>query len=82
VLCRSDDRIALAFAAADGTLMVPRSALSAVSPGAPAHVTDTVGSDSSRHWLLSIESLVEAIASQTRVASPASARVVEPQAKG
>lgn len=81
VLCRPYDRIALAFAATDGTLMVPRSTLNPVGPGAPSHVTDTVGSGSSPHWLLSIESLVEAIASQTRVASPASVLVVEPQAK-
>jgi chemotaxis signal transduction protein len=70
VLCRGEDRIALAFTAAEGTLMVPSSELCPVSQGAPAHATDAVGSNSSRMWLLDVNSIAGAIVQQT--ATPAS----------
>jgi chemotaxis signal transduction protein len=48
VLCRNEDRIALAFTAAEGTLMVPSSELYPVSQGAPPHATDAVGVGAAR----------------------------------
>ena len=44
VLCRCEKEIALGFTAVTGTMMVPRAELSPVSPGAPPHATDAVGS--------------------------------------
>jgi chemotaxis signal transduction protein len=70
VLCRCDDRVGLAFTAAEGTLMVPSSELCPVSQGAPQHATDAVGADSSRMWLLNVNSIAAAITQQT--APPAS----------
>jgi purine-binding chemotaxis protein CheW len=71
-LCRSEDRIALAFTAAEGTVIVPRSDLCPVSPGAPRHATDAVGEGASRLWLLNVQSIAAAIVEQT--AMPASER--------
>lgn len=65
VLCRSEEGIALAFTAAEGTLMVPSSALCPVSSGAPPHATDAVGSGSSRLWLLNVSSIAATIVQQT-----------------
>ncbi len=65
VLCRCEERIALAFTAAEGTLMVPSSELCPVSPGAPPHATDAVGSGSSRLWLLNVSSIAATIVQQT-----------------
>jgi len=70
VLCRSENRIALAFTAAEGTVMVPSSDLCPVSPGAPRHATDAVGVGASRLWLLNVHSIAAAIVEQT--AMPAS----------
>jgi chemotaxis signal transduction protein len=67
VLCRSEDRIALAFTAAEGTLMVPISDLCPVSPGAPPHATDAVGTGASRLWLLDVSSIAAAIVQRTAV---------------
>jgi chemotaxis signal transduction protein len=65
VLCRTEDRIALAFTAAEGTIMVPSSELCPVSAGAPAHATDAVGSGVSRLWLLDARSIAAAIVAST-----------------
>ncbi len=62
VLCRCEREIALAFTAVTGTMMVPRAELNPVSPGAPPHATDTVGSGASQLWLLSVNSIAQAIA--------------------
>ena len=60
VLCRCEKEIALAFTAVTGTMMVPRVELSPVSPGAPPHATDAVGSGASQLWLLNVNSIAEA----------------------
>lgn len=62
VLCRSDRGIALAFSAAEGTMMVPSSELFPADHGAPPHATDAVGSGASRLWLLNVSSIAAAIA--------------------
>ena len=69
VLCRCEDRLALGFIAAEGTLMVPSSELSPVSPGAPRHATDAVGTGPARMWLLNVSSIAESIVKQA--AAPA-----------
>jgi len=61
VLCRCEKEIALGFTAVTGTIMVPRTELSPVSPGAPRHATDAVGSGSSQLWLLNVSSIAETI---------------------
>jgi chemotaxis signal transduction protein len=61
VLCRCEKEIALGFTAVTGTMMVPRTELSPVSPGAPPHATDAVGTGSSQLWLLNVSSIAEAI---------------------
>jgi purine-binding chemotaxis protein CheW len=66
VLCRSDKEIALAFNAAEGTMMVPSSELFPVGAGAPPHATDAVGAGSTRLWLLNVTSIAAAIVQQTR----------------
>jgi chemotaxis signal transduction protein len=65
VLCRSEERIALAFTAAEGTLMLPTSDLHPVGPEAPPHATASVGSGSSSLWLLNVNSIIAAILRQT-----------------
>jgi chemotaxis signal transduction protein len=70
VLCRGEDRIGLAFTAAEGTLMVPQSELCPVSSGAPPHATNALGTGSSRVWLLNVSSIADAIVLWT--ATPAS----------
>lgn len=65
VLCRREKEIALAFAAVTGTMMVPRTELNPVSPGAPPHATDAVGSGSSQLWLLNVSSIAENIVKKT-----------------
>jgi chemotaxis signal transduction protein len=65
VLCRCEREIALAFTAVTGTMMVPRAELNPVSPGAPPHATDTVGSGAAQLWLLNVNSIAEAIAKKT-----------------
>jgi chemotaxis signal transduction protein len=69
VLCRGDDRIALAFSAAEGTLMVPSSDLCPVGLGAPPHADDAIGAGRSRLWLLDVRSIAAAIVQRT--AAPA-----------
>ena len=61
VLCRRQKEIALAFTAVTGTMMVPRTELSPVSPGAPPHATDAVGSGTAQLWLLDVGSIAETI---------------------
>jgi purine-binding chemotaxis protein CheW len=65
VLCRCDKEIALAFTAVTGTMMVPRTELSPVSPGAPPHATDAVGSGSSQLWLLNVSSIAGNLVKKT-----------------
>jgi chemotaxis signal transduction protein len=74
VLCRCEKEIALAFTALTGTMMVPRAELSPVSPGAPPHATDALGSGSSQLWLLNVSSIAENIVKKTAV--PASGEAV------
>lgn len=69
VLCRGEDQVALAFTAAEGTMMVSSSALCPVSPSAPPHATDAIGSGASQLWLLNVGSIAATIVKQT--ASPA-----------
>ena len=64
-LCRCAKEIALAFTAVTATMMVPRAELSPVSPGAPPHATDAVGSGSSQLWLLNVSSIADNIVKQT-----------------
>lgn len=70
VLCRCEKEIALGFSAVTGTMMVPRAELSPVSPGAPPHATDAVGSGASQLWLLNVSSIAGNIVKKT--ATPAS----------
>ncbi len=72
VLCRCEREIALAFTGVTGTMMVPAAELSPVSPGAPPHATDAVGTGSSQLWLLSVSSIAETIVQQSAAAAPAS----------
>lgn len=65
VLCRAEDRIALAFTTAEGTMMVPSSELCPVSPGAPPHATDAIGTGGSQLWLLNVSSIAAAIVQST-----------------
>ena len=65
VLCRCEKEIALAFTAVTGTMMVPRTELSPVSPGAPPHATDAVGSGSSQLWLLNVSSIAGNLVKKT-----------------
>jgi hypothetical protein len=65
VLCRCEKEIALAFTAVTGTMMVPRTELSPVSPGAPPHATDAVGSGSLQLWLLNVSSIAGNLAKKT-----------------
>jgi chemotaxis signal transduction protein len=65
VLCRCEKEIALAFTAVAGTMMVARTQLSPVSPGAPPHATDAVGAGPSQLWLLNVSSIAERIIQQT-----------------
>ena len=65
VLCRCEKEIALGFTAVTGTMMVPRVELSPVSPGAPPHATDAVGSGASQLWLLNVSSIAESIVKKT-----------------
>lgn len=65
VLCRREKEIALAFTAVTGTMMVPRTELSPVSPGAPPHATDAVGSGVEQLWLLDVGSIAETIVKKT-----------------
>lgn len=53
VLCRAEDRIALAFSAAEGMVKVPSSELCPV----PQHATATVRTGASRLWLLNAGSI-------------------------
>ena len=71
VLCRCDKEIAFAFTAVTGTRMVPRDELSPVSPGAPPHATDAVGSGASQVWLLNVISIAETIVNKTTAAAGA-----------
>jgi len=70
VLCRREKEIALAFTAVTGTMMVPRAELSPVSPGAPPHATDALGSGSSQLWLLNVSSIAENIVKKTGSPAP------------
>ena len=65
VLCRRQKEIALAFTAVTGTMMVPRTELSPVSPGAPPHATDAVGSGAAQLWLLDVGSIADTIVKKT-----------------
>jgi purine-binding chemotaxis protein CheW len=65
VLSRCDRGIALAFSAAEGTMMVPSSDLFPAEHGAPTHATDAVGSGAARLWLLNVNSIAAAIVAQT-----------------
>jgi chemotaxis signal transduction protein len=70
VLCRCDRGIALAFNAAEGTMMARISDLFPAEHGAPMHATDAVGAGPARLWLLNVNSIAAAIVAQT--GSPAS----------
>lgn len=71
VLCRSDERLALAFTAAERTLRVATSELSPVSRGAPPYATDAIGTGAERLWLLDLNSIAAAIVqrAETQVAT-------------
>jgi chemotaxis signal transduction protein len=74
VLCRCQKEIALAFSAVTGTMMVAGAQLSPVSPGAPPHATDAVGSGSSQLWLLNVVSIAESIVEQSAAAQASEQR--------
>ncbi|HEX3409495.1 MAG TPA: chemotaxis protein CheW [Candidatus Binataceae bacterium] len=70
VMCRSEDRLALSFTAAEGTVMVPTSELCPVAPGAPAFAVAALGTGAVQMWLLNVGAMVAAIVART--AAPAS----------
>jgi chemotaxis signal transduction protein len=70
VLCRSDREIALAFSAAEGTMMIPSSELWPAGAGAPEYATGAVGAGSARLWLLNVSAISAAITLQTRTPAP------------
>jgi purine-binding chemotaxis protein CheW len=74
VLCRCEREIALAFSGVTGTMMVPAAELSPVSPGAPPHATDAVGSGSSQLRLLNVSSIAETIVQQSAAVSASQGR--------